>query len=125
MKAGLSRKEIGALGEKIAENYLTKEKGYLILSRNYTCPLGEIDLIARDRDYLVFVEVRSGSTSAREYVEESIGHRKQKKLKQVASYYLKEKNLHDHPCRFDVITLYLEKNSGTLKELRLYQNAFY
>lgn len=123
MKVGTAKKELGALGEKIAENYLVKAEGYQILSKNYTCPLGEIDLIARDQDYLVFIEVRTGSTPMKEYVEESVGYRKQKKLRQVASFYLKEKDLYDSPCRFDVVHLFLDRNSGALKELRLYKNA--
>ena len=85
------KKKLGARGEKVAAEYLQEVGGYKIIERNYTCPLGEIDLVACDQKTIVFVEVRSGTLFFAGWAEESIGFRKQKKLRQLALYYLKEK----------------------------------
>lgn len=92
----------GVSGESIATKYL-KDKKYKILECNYKNFIGEIDIIAKDRDYLVFVEVKARSTSAFGRPSEAVDWRKQNKLRMVANVYLKEKHLFDTPCRFDVV----------------------
>ena len=101
------KKKLGALGEKIAREHLQKVKSFKIVAKNYTCPLGEIDIVALDKKTTVFVEVRSASLPFAGLAEESIGFRKQKKLRQLASYYLKEKGLNGYLTRFDVVILLL------------------
>ena len=118
------KKKIGELGEKIAEEYLSNNEGFLILHKNYRCPLGEIDLICKDGAYLVFVEVRSSSTQSINMAAESIDRRKQKKLKQLASYYLLEKGLSFHLCRFDVMLILLDAEKEKALEMRFLKNAF-
>jgi putative endonuclease len=118
------KKKMGALGEKIAGEYLINTEGYNIVARNYTCPLGELDIVAYEGETLVFVEVRSGSTLSVGYAEESIGFRKQKKLRQLAAYYLKEKGMPDCFCRFDVVIVLFEKGRSSAKEIKLLKNAF-
>ncbi len=118
------KKKMGALGEKIAGEYLIATEGYNIVARNYTCPLGELDIVAYDGETLVFVEVRAGSPSSVGYAEESIGFHKQKKLRQLAAYYLKEKGISDCACRFDVVIVLFEGGRSRAREIKLLQNAF-
>ncbi len=119
------KKRIGDLGEKIAGQYLQDTEGYQILGRNYRCPIGEIDLICRDEEYLVFVEIRSSSSESMGMAAESIGYRKQRKLRQLAQYYLIQERL-DHPlCRFDVVLLLLDEERQSARELLHLKNAFY
>lgn len=92
----------GAKGEGLAADYLCSE-GYEILARNYRCPLGEIDLIARQGDLLVFVEVRSRWSGNFGSPEESISDRKKNKLIDLANYYLSVELQCEIPCRFDFI----------------------
>ncbi|MFZ5997066.1 MAG: YraN family protein [Nitrospirota bacterium] len=93
----------GRHGEDIAVDYL-KEKGYLLLHRNYRTPLGEADIIARDNDAVVFVEVKSRTSTAFGQPFEAVNFRKQEKLKKIALYYLKHNNI-QAPVRFDVISI--------------------
>ena len=79
------------------------DKGYKILEQNYSCSLGEIDIIATLQDYIVFVEVKERDTASYGYPSESVNHKKQSKIRNVASYYLKIHKLYESPCRFDVI----------------------
>jgi putative endonuclease len=118
------KKKLGSIGEKIAEEYLRKEKGYRVITKNYTCPLGEIDIIVSDGKMLVFVEVRTSSMPSAAYAEESIGHHKQKKLRQLASYYLKAKKLGECLCRFDAVIVLIEKETFQVRELKHFKNAF-
>ena len=92
----------GKRGEIIAENYL-KEKGYKILETNYKNKIGEIDIIAKDGDCLVFVEVKTRLTSQFGDPLEAIDLRKQYKIRQVATGYLMQKRQLNAKCRFDAI----------------------
>jgi putative endonuclease len=99
-----STQEQGRRGEDIAWEYL-KKRGYKILERNYRCRYGEIDLIAKDRGIIVFVEVKSRRSAAFGEPEESVGLAKQKKISTVALCYLEEKHLHNCEARFDVVSI--------------------
>ncbi|MDO9534619.1 MAG: YraN family protein [Bacillota bacterium] len=121
---GAYKKVIGSLGEKIAQEYLRKEKGFRVITKNYTCPIGEIDIIASDGKTLVFVEVRTSSMPSAAYAEESIGSHKQKKLRQLASFYLKAKKLGDCLCRFDVVIVLMEKETFLAREIKHFKSAF-
>lgn len=92
----------GAIGELCAKKYLESKK-YKILEQNYKNKLGEIDIIAMDKKTLVFVEVKERSTLAYGRPGEAVNICKQQKIRSVASLYLVKNNLHDSPCRFDVI----------------------
>ncbi len=117
------KKKLGALGEKIAAEYLREKKGYKIIARNYTCPLGELDLVAIDQGTIVFVEVRSGTLPFAGWAEEWIGLRKQKKLRQLAYYFLKEKKRETHVARFDVVIVIFSVNLA-VQEIKLIKDAF-
>ncbi|MDA8096668.1 MAG: YraN family protein [Desulforudis sp.] len=115
------RLELGRKGESIALDYLCK-KGFTILETNYRCRLGEIDIIARDGRTLVFAEVRSRTRSSFGTPQETVNHRKQRKLAQVAEFYLM--SLKDiPPVRFDVIGLTFNAD-GTLEKVEHIRNAF-
>lgn len=96
-------KVFGSKGEDIAAEFL-KQKGYKILKRNYTTPLGEADIIARDNNTIVFVEVKARSSNAFGQPFEAVNHRKQEKLKKIALYYLKHNKI-ELPVRFDVVSI--------------------
>lgn len=104
-------KLLGAWGEAVAAEYLRK-RHYKIIANGYRSRFGEIDLIAKDRKTLVFVEVKlrknDSYTKARDYVDK----RKQDKLRLTASLYLSE-NPCDLPARFDVIEIYAPDGTTT------------
>lgn len=118
------KKELGTRGEQLAGEYLCSKEGYQILNANYRCPAGEIDLICRDGQYLVFVEVRSSSTDSINMAAESISYRKQNKLRQLASYYLLRNGLSFTLCRFDVVLILLDEERQSAREMRHIKNAF-
>lgn len=99
----------GAIGEHMALEYLTK-KGYKIIELNYRNSIGEIDLITRDKDVLVFVEVKYKDNLLYGYPREMVDARKQSKIRTTALAYLKKNRLIDvTPIRFDVIEIVGEK----------------
>ncbi|OPX86705.1 MAG: hypothetical protein A4E53_02737 [Pelotomaculum sp. PtaB.Bin104] len=119
----MQRKMLGQLGEAVATKYLEKD-GYQIIERNYRCRLGEIDIIAQDRDdFLVFVEVKSRSGDKYGLAQESVNGQKQFKLRQLAWNYLKKSGKTGCKCRFDVIAILFDSNN-TVKRLEHIENAF-
>lgn len=96
-------KSLGPKGEEIAVKHL-KAKGFSILHRNYKTVLGEADIICKDGDTLVFVEVKARSSDAFGQPFEAVNHRKQEKLKKIALYYLKHQQI-ESPVRFDIISI--------------------
>lgn len=118
----LKRKMLGRRGEEAAARYLEKNSCN-ILSRNYRCKLGEIDLIALDRGVLVFVEVRSKSSDQFGLAQESILRKKQMKLRQVAWCYLKAEGKTGKDCRFDVIAVRFDRD-GLVCRIEHIENAF-
>lgn len=114
----MSNRSVGAEKEALAAQWLQKH-GYEILDRNYHSASGEIDLIARDGIYLVFVEVKYRSTDLAGTGAEAVGYRKQQRIYRTAQYYMKKNKISQlQPCRFDVISM---DGSGRIE---LIQNAF-
>ena len=106
----MNKRKTGQEQEAKAACFL-KTQGYQILERNY--------LIAREGQYLVFVEVKYRSTNESGLPEEAVDLRKQRQISRVAAWYLTEKGLDIYtPCRFDVVAIEGE-------EIRLYQDAFF
>jgi len=91
----------GQEGEQLAVRHL-KRLGYTIICRNYRSPLGEIDIIARHRGVLIFVEVKSRSTETFGSPKLAVTPAKQRKLSQVAWHYLQQHNLTEASARFEV-----------------------
>lgn len=101
--------EIGKLGEDIAVNYL-KQKGYKILDRNFECRQGEIDIIATDKNEIVFIEVKTRTSNKYGTPSEAVNKIKQKHMLQTIKYYLYIRNLSDEFVRIDVIEVYIKDN---------------
>lgn len=99
------RINLGRKGEDISVKFL-KKQGYKIIERNYRCSLGEIDIVAKDKNILCFVEVKTRKTEEYGLPEEAIDGRKQKKLAKVALTYLKEKKIYKQDLRFDVVSVH-------------------
>jgi putative endonuclease len=110
----------GRKGETIAAAFL-KNTGYQIVGTNYRCPLGEIDIIARDQDELVFIEVKTRKSTALGYPEQAVDVTKQKKMSRLALWYLEHNNMHDAKARFDVVAVTMSQSEP---EIRLIKNAF-
>lgn len=96
-----SPQALGILGEELAFHEL-RRLGYAVLLRNYECPLGEIDLIAKHRGFLVFVEVKTRSSDAMGTPAEGVTAEKRRQIVRVAQFYLKRYGIQDAACRFDV-----------------------
>lgn len=105
----MQTKDYGKKSEIIASKYLI-DKGYKILARNYVNKIGEIDIIAKDGDYIVFVEVKARLSRAYGDPLEAIDERKQMKVRQVATAYLRHENKLVCPCRFDAISILGNEN---------------
>ena len=113
----MNKRQLGGEYEKLAAEYL-KAQGYVILEQNYRCRSGEIDLIAREGDYLCFIEVKYRRGISCGSPLEAVGLHKQMQILKVARYYLMKKKLNlDTACRFDVVAI--EGN-----EITLLRNAF-
>lgn len=110
---------LGKEGEEIATNFL-KKRGYKILCRNYKTPLGEADIIAKDKNCIVFIEVKTRSNDSFGQPFESIDFRKKERLKKIALYYLKQHQT-ELPVRFDVISIFCKDGR---KEINYIKEAF-
>jgi len=117
MVKDLSRIRTGRKGEELAAAYL-QSLGYRILERNYRCPLGEIDIVARDKDAIVFVEVKSRKTEEFGDPELAVGKTKQRKLTLISLYYLAQKNDSPMEARFDVVAVKMLRNRTEVKLIR-------
>lgn len=112
-----NKRTIGKDYEELAAAFLTKQ-GLTIIGKNYRDRQGEIDLIARDGEYLVFVEVKYRKNGKKGDPAEAVGYYKQQHIKNTARYYLYQNRYgEDTPCRFDVIAILKD-------EIRWIQDAF-
>lgn len=113
----MNTRKIGAAHEKEAAAFL-KQKGYEIIQMNYRCRMGEIDLIAKDGEYLVFVEVKYRKDEQSGNPFEAVHYKKQRMISKVAAYYLMRHGFStEQPCRFDVVGI-------VGSEVTLIKNAF-
>ena len=95
----------GARHEELAAAFLEKQ-GYVILEKNFFCRTGEIDIIAREGDTLVFVEGKYRKDLAAGDPAEAVNERKQEKIRKAAAFYLYARGLSpEQPCRFDVVAI--------------------
>jgi putative endonuclease len=121
MKAEASNRSKGQEAERLGEVYL-KKRGYTIIGRNIRSSFGEIDLVARDKNVVVFIEVKSRRNLAFGFPEEAVNHEKRRRLIRLASWYLAKKRLSESRVRFDVLAMRL--GDGDAADIRLIQNAF-
>ena len=106
----------GRSGEDIAAAYLQR-LGYHIITRNYRRRFGEIDIIARDVDVLVFVEVKARRSNRCGSPFEAVDRRKQRQISRVALDYITRHGLEDRPARFDVVAVFLRKDRSPQVEI--------
>ena len=107
---------MGIRGETIAVKYL-EEKGFQILERNWRFSRAEIDIIARDGDVLVFVEVKTRSSDIFGEPEESVTPKKEALLKDAAAVYMQQVN-HEWEIRFDIVSILIKGESYTIEHFR-------
>lgn len=119
---GWFAKLLGNRGENAAVRYL-KAKGYRILFRNHKNQFGEIDIIARDQDWIVFVEVKTRSSTAAGHPTEAVTVGKQIQLTKLAMVFLKRHKLLNHRARFDVVSI-IWPTGTTDPVIDHYMNAF-
>lgn len=98
----MNKRKIGAAYEQAAAEHLAGQ-GYELITANYRCPPGEIDLVAKDGAYLVFIEVKYRKTLNAGSPFEAVNAKKQQTLRRAAQWYLTERKLSDVPVRFDVV----------------------
>ncbi len=116
------RVKLGRWGEKRCEKFLRK-KGLKLLTRNFSCKTGEIDLIMVDTDgTIVFIEVKTRADEDFAPAEYAVTPAKKKKLYRTARWFLKINNIIDCPCRFDVVTIVLNKKAR--ERITHYPRAF-
>lgn len=111
----------GRKGEDLAVAHL-RGLGYNLLDRNYRCGFGEIDIIARDEEFLVFVEVKTRRSAAYGTPFEAVDLRKQRRICRVALDYINKHRLHDQPVRFDVAAVFMSGKGAPRVEIL--QNCF-
>jgi putative endonuclease len=117
----LDRISLGKSGEECACRELER-RGYTILARRYRTRFGEIDIIARDGQTVVFVEVKARTSERYGDPAEAVTLHKQARVTAMAEDYLARRRLHNVPCRFDVVAVSFEAG-GTLK-VEVFQHAF-
>lgn len=109
--------EIGKLGEDLAVKYL-KNKKYIILERNYRCRQGEMDIIAKDNEKIVFIEVKTRTTIEFGKPAEAVNYIKREHLQNIARYYLYIRKMTKMPVRFDVIEIYLWQKEYSVNHIK-------
>ena len=117
----MNRQEVGRLGEEAARKFL-KKRGYRIRETGFRCPHGEIDIVAQQKDYLVFVEVRTKSSLDFGTPEESITQAKKKKLIASALTYTNTHQKLPSSWRIDVVAIELD-DRGKPKRIELIESA--
>jgi putative endonuclease len=118
---GLESYQQGIKGEEIAERYLAQQ-GYQVLEKNFHSQQGEIDIIARDKDVLVFVEVKNYSFRSYGSALGAVRKSKRESIVHAARTYLLKNRIKNVNCRFDVLTIYRNPNGSC--RIELYRNAF-
>ena len=114
------RQQFGSNSESLAAWYL-KKSGYKILEQNYRTPLGEIDIIAKEKKTIVFVEVKSRRSNRYGNPKWAVTTRKQRKISMVALQYLKSTRQMDNRARFDVVTVISNQDEP---QIEIVKNAF-
>jgi putative endonuclease len=114
------RLDLGLTGEELALREIER-LGYRCIARNYRCALGEVDLVARDGDTLVFVEIKTRRGKTLGYAKEAVTARKKRQLSKVALAYMKAAKCPEAKARFDVVAVSL---SGGMSRIEVVKDAF-
>jgi len=110
------KQETGKTGEILAVQHLL-DHGYDILETNFRCYLGELDIVARENNTLIFVEVRAKTGKKFGSALESITAEKSRRLKRLASFYMRQQYHKELSCRIDFIALQLSKYDYSLEQI--------
>ena len=113
----MNNKILGNEGEEEATKYLMKN-GYKIIERNFLCKQGEIDIIAKDKNEIVFVEVKTRRSTKYGLPAEAVDENKQKHIYKAAEYYLYKNKLEKEYVRIDVIEIYYKNNSYKINHIK-------
>lgn len=113
--------ELGNEGEEIATAYL-ESKDWLILDRNYRFEKAEVDIVATDRNYIIFVEVKSRSNIFFGYPEDYITPQKEENIKKAAEAWVYERKMETAVVRFDVVSIVQQGNKAP--EITHFEDAF-
>ena len=114
----MNRKEMGAVGEKLAQDFL-HDRGYTIVETNFLCRFGEADIIATRDGELTFVEVKTRGQELFGYPSESVTPTKRKHIYKVVEFYLYKNKIEDVPVSLDVIEVYLlDENNPRVIHIR-------
>jgi putative endonuclease len=114
------RLELGKEGEDLACAKV-EGLGYQCIARNFRCSLGELDLIAKDGETLVFIEIKTRKGRSLDYAKEAVHARKQRQMSKVALAYMKKNKCEDAKARFDVVVIH---QKGPEREIEVIRNAF-
>jgi len=114
------RLRLGAEGERAAERCVRRH-GYTIVTRNYRCAFGEVDLIALDGRTVVFIEVKTRNDASVDTAFDAVDPRKQRQIARVAEHFLSAQRLHERDVRFDVVGVWRD---GADLVCELMQDAF-
>lgn len=111
------KQETGKSGEELASQYLEKQ-GYKILDRNFNCHQGEIDIIAKDKDEIVFIEVKTRTNKKYGFASEAVNENKQKHLLRAIKYYIYTKKYENSFIRIDVIEVYIKNDEININHIK-------
>lgn len=115
------KQPLGARGEIQAERFFLR-LGWIIIHRNFSTDLGEVDLIAVDQDTLVFVEVKTRRNCVRGRPEDSVDEEKIRRIARMAEQFLRRHQLNNYRVRFDLVSIIWPQDS--VPEIEHYRNAF-
>jgi putative endonuclease len=110
-----ARRAVGAYGERLAERHLT-DQGLVLLVRNWRCADGEVDLILRDGDAIVFCEVKTRRSDRFGTPAAAVGFTKVRRLRRLAARWLTESGVHPGEVRFDVVSVLPQPRGASLIE---------
>ena len=112
-----SRIDFGKTGEDLACREL-EHRGYAIVARRYRCRHGELDIIARDGETVVFVEVKTRHDRAFGQAAEAVGFVKRRRMARLAMDYVLRHHLTNRPCRFDVVAIHFDRDRPVIEVFR-------
>lgn len=118
---GKRNAELGRRGEDAAARFLYR-RGYEIVERNWTCPAGEADIVARDGETVVFVEVKTRSSCEKGLPSEAVDAEKRERYERIAALFLQGFDVVDVPVRFDIVSIVVIAPDRAL--IRHHINAF-
>lgn len=116
-----ARKQLGLKGERLAERFL-RSRGLATVARQYETPVGELDLVMRQGDTIVFVEVKTRSNRGLADPHEAVNREKQRRMTNAARWMVQRKRWHDRPLRFDVVGVVIPVTGDP--EIEHYPDAF-